>query len=811
MAKTEKISQEVILESDIAEVMHKSMMPYSEYVILDRALPRVEDGLKPVQRRILYTMMELGITPDKPHKKSARIVGDCLGKYHPHGDSSVYGATVRMAQHFNMSGMLVDGHGNFGSVDGDPPAAMRYTEVRLQPLAMEMLRDIDKDTVDWGLNFDDTLKEPKTLPGRYPNLLVNGASGIAVGLATNIPPHNITEVIDGVCAYIDNPKMSLDNMMEYIKAPDFPTGGRLLVGEDLRRAYETGKGKVTVRAKVEIEKDGDKHSLLITELPFQVNKAVLVENIDRLREFKKEVFGNIADVIDASDRQGMRIIIKLKREANPVKILELLYKHTSLSQNFNINIVAIAEGKPQQLGLLDLVKYYVVYQKSVIYRRSQYDLALAKAREHILRGIIIAIDNIDEVIKIIRSSASVTDSKTKLRERFGISEKQAQAILDIRLARLAKLEVNNLRQEIAELEEKIAFLTEIVKSPKRQLSIVKQEILEIRKRFKMERRSLIFIDGIEQKVHVFDVNKVEERSGIAILANSGSVKFLSQKAYNMANKAIEVCTSDDIVKRAINCNNLSPIYVFTSKGNISSFNIDSLSDDKWRNKGTKMSKLVPDLASDDIVVSMFTEAELKENNILAMTKNGILKVSAGAEYIVGKKVYQGITLKGDDEVISYESMQTGKSILLVSSEGISLNLESDVPIQGRKASGVIGMSLKDNDKVVFASQIDDEGEIIVVTDKGFAKRVISGLIKTSVRNRKGNKIHDFNDKNGSRIAFVSHVKNPIEFAIIGENNEVTSVSSEDCKIESMNSRGKLIKNIAGDIKCILSHNIIDQK
>ena len=809
MAGKEKLIIENILESDISEVLHKSMMPYSEYVILDRALPRVEDGLKPVQRRILFTMFELGVSPDKPHKKSARIVGDCLGKYHPHGDSSVYGATVRMAQNFNMSAKLVDGHGNFGSVDGDPAAAMRYTEVRLQPLAMEMLRDIDKDTVDWGLNFDDTMKEPRTLPGRYPNLLVNGASGIAVGLATNIPPHNITEVIDGVCAYIDNPDISLDGMMEYIKAPDFPTGGQLIVGEDLKKAYETGKGKVAVRCKADIEKDGDKYTIVVTELPYQVNKAVLVENIDRLRETKKEIFGNISEIIDASDRQGMRIIIKIRNGANPVRILDALYKHTSLQQNFNINIVAIAEGKPQQLGLLDLVRHYVVYQKSVIYRRCQYELALAKAREHILQGLIIAIDNIDEVIKIIRSSASIAESKTKLRERFSISEKQAHAIVELKLGRLTKLDVNNLRLEIAELIAIIEHLTAIVKSPKKQYSLVRKELLEIRKQYKTERRSKIFIDGVEQKIRILDINEVDERSGVALLVNSGCVKFLSAKAYNMANKSVENCGATEIVKKAFACDNKSPIYVFTNKGNVSTFAVDSLTDDKWRSKGTKISKLIPELASDEYVVSMYKESELNDNSILTMTKNGMLKVTTGADLKVGKRIYQGITLKGDDEVLSCEILDANKSILMVSGDGIALNMESDIPVQGRKASGVIGMSLRDGDSVVFAGQIDDEGEIIIITDKCYAKRVIAGLVKVSPRNRKGNKIQDFNAKNGSKVVFAGHVKNPYDLAIVGENSVVISVNSDDLNIENMNSRGKPMKNIVGEISGVKAHNLID--
>lgn len=448
----------------LEEVLPGSMLPYAEYVILDRALPRVEDGLKPVQRRILYTMYDMGLTPDKPHKKCARIVGDCMGKYHPHGDSSVYDAMVRMAQDFNMRMTLVNGHGNFGSVDGDPAAAMRYTEARLEPLALELLRDIEKDTVRFTLNFDDSLKEPETLPGRFPNLLVNGASGIAVGLATNIPPHNLGEVIDGVVAYIDNPKIRLFDMMKYIKAPDFPTGGYIIANE-LVQAYETGRGKITMRAKVNIEEgDNDKRLIVITELPYQVNKAKLLAKIAELREEKKDLLGGIADITDESDRGGMRAVVKVKKDADADKILNALYKYTDLECSFGINMVAIADGKPQQMGLLEIIKYYVVYQREVVLRRTKFDLNQAKERCHILEGLIIAVRNIDEVIQIIKTSESVPAARQRLRERFSLSERQAQAILDLRLARLTKLEIYKLEQELEELKKLIARLTAIVES-----------------------------------------------------------------------------------------------------------------------------------------------------------------------------------------------------------------------------------------------------------------------------------------------------------------------------------------------------------
>ncbi len=458
-----------LIVNSLDEVFRTSMIAYAEDVILDRALPRVEDGLKPVQRRILYDMYEMGLTPDKPHKKCAKIVGDVLGKYHPHGDSSVYGALVHMAQDFNMRGPLIDGHGNFGTVDGDGAAAYRYTEARLCPLALELLADIDKDTVNFSLNFDDTMEEPDTLPGRFPNLLVNGAMGIAVGLATNIPTHNLGEVINGTVAFIDNPKISLKEMMKYIPAPDFPTGGYLICDDELTEAYKTGKGKVKIRARVNIEKEsGDRQNIIISEIPYQVNKAELLRKISELKEERKDVLSGIADVVDESDRNGMRAVIKLKKDTDAVPILNFLYKNTALETSFNINMVAIANGKPCQLGLLEIIGYYVNYQREVVLRRCKFELERAKERAHILEGLIIAVKNIDEVVKIIKNAENTQDAREKLRKRFSLSEVQANAILDLRLARLTKLEVVKLEQELAELKKRIEELTEIISSKANQ-------------------------------------------------------------------------------------------------------------------------------------------------------------------------------------------------------------------------------------------------------------------------------------------------------------------------------------------------------
>ncbi|MBQ7642417.1 MAG: DNA topoisomerase 4 subunit A, partial [Clostridia bacterium] len=484
--------KDTIITSTLEDVLHNSMIPYAEYVILDRALPRVEDGLKPVQRRIMYSMYEQGMTPDKGYKKSARVVGDCLAKYHPHGDTSVYDAMVRMAQPYNMRMTLVDGHGNFGSIDGDGAAAMRYTEVKLQPLALELLSDIDKDTVNWSLNFDDSLKEPDTLPGRFPNLLVNGATGIAVGLATNIPTHNLSEVIDGVVAYLANPKISLDEMMNIIKGPDFPTGGFIIAGEELKTAYETGKGKIKLRAKINVEEiENGKKNIVITEIPYQVNKAQLLKKIADLQEENKDVLGGISDICDESDRSGMRAVIKLKKDVDPSPILDFLFKYTQLQCSYGINMVAIADGKPKLMGLIEIIKYYVDYQISIVLRRTKFDLSKAKERAHILEGLIIAVNNIDEVIRIIKTSPDTPKAKQNLREAFDLSEKQAQAILDLRLARITKLEVNNLKEELSSLKKLILELQAIVDNKKLQKEVVKKEILEIKKKFRDDRKSVI--------------------------------------------------------------------------------------------------------------------------------------------------------------------------------------------------------------------------------------------------------------------------------------------------------------------------------
>lgn len=800
-----------IIECELEEVMHSSMMPFSEYVILDRALPRVEDGLKPVQRRILYSMFESGMTSEKKYNKAARAVGDCMGKYHPHGDSSIYDALVRMAQPFVMSEPLIDGHGNFGSVDGDGAAAMRYTEVRLRGMADDMLRDIEKDTVKWTFNFDDTLKEPETLPGKIPNLLVNGATGIAVGLATNIPPHNITEVIDGVIAYIDKPSIKLEEMMNYIKAPDFPTGGFIYAGDDLYRAYQTGRGKVIMRARTTIEKSGDKKQIVITELPYGVKKAPLLQKINEMRETNDKL-KNIAEVIDASDKGGMRAMIKIKREGDAAQILKTLFKVSQLELAFNINMIAIANGRPQLLGLMDIIKYYTEYQRTIILKRSQYDLAAAKAREHILRGILIAITNIDKVIKIIKGSANTTECRQNLRNAFDISEKQAQAILDIKLARLTKLEVDKVKEEIAALLKLIDELTKIIASKTRQLAIVKGELQEVRRKYKRARRSQLIMNGVEVEKNDFDevdLDYVEERKGIAVLTRAQNIKFMSNKAFNAGGINLNDASLNDIAAQYIPCDNSKPIYGFTNLGNTVRIDVNALSDDKWRNKGTALNK-VAKLAKNEKVLALFNADTLEKNRLVFYTSNGMIKCSDGKEYLIEKDIFQAIALKNEgEEVVGVEIKEDDKNIFMATADGVCCNMESDIPTYSRRSAGVIGIQLNDGDKVICARQLNDEGEIVCVTDKGYAKRIIVANLKISKRNRKGIKLQDLNEKSGASLVMVDYVRMPYDIALVNADNSISAINTENITIENTMSKGKLIVPKNTSLINAFKHNIAE--
>lgn len=791
---------ERLYEKTVEQVLHESMIPYSEYVILDRALPRVEDGLKPVQRRILYSMYELGLTHDKPHKKCARIVGECLGKYHPHGDTSVYDALVRLAQPFNMSECLVDGHGNFGSVDGDSAAAMRYTEARLAPIAQEMLRDLDKDTVTYSLNFDDSLKEPDMLPGRYPNLLVNGASGIAVGLATNIPTHNITEVIDGAVAMIDSPHIKLDDLMNIIKGPDFPTGGIIAKTEELRQAYETGKGKVTITAKMHIEREGDKKSIVITELPYQVNKSKLLLKINELRESKKEPYVQIADILDESDRQGLRATIKLKRDADPDRIVKLLLKHTDLQTNFGINMVVIADGKPRQMGLKEILKYYLDYQRTLIQRRTRFDLNAAKERDEILRGLLVAIQNIDEVIAIIKGAKNVTDAKDGLRQRFSLSEKQANAIVEMKLRRLTNLETDEIIAEIEELRITIDKLTKILGSTRLQYQVIKEELLDIKKRYKRPRRTTILDEsGKEMVISELKPEEAESKpvvNGGIVLFQNGNLKFCNQRTLGAGGKSVVGLTESDIVKDICYLTSDKNFYAFTDKGNVARILAADLPERSWKDKGLPLIKLVPQADKEERVVSILVledEQSTPESSLVFFTSEGMAKRTLSSEYVsLSKSYFQATVLKEEERLIGVSKFDAGTSMVFVTQDGMVLNAElTDVPVQGRRSAGVKGIALNPGDKVIFASVIDDMGELIVVSELGYGKRMIIGEFDISKRYRKGTKVMD-TDLSRGPVVFADIVKMPYMVAFFYDNEDSELVPTELIDIQMIGDLGSYI-------------------
>lgn len=779
---------EEIIYKSLDEVLHNSMIPYTEHVVLDRALPRVEDGLKPVQRRILYSMLELGLQPEKPFRKSARIVGDCMGKYHPHGDSSVYDAMVRMSQNFVLRAPLVEGHGNFGSVDGDSAAAMRYTEARLAPLAMELLRDLEKDTVKWSLNFDDTLKEPDMLPGRFPNLLVNGASGIAVGVATNIPPHNLGEVIDGVVAYIDNPKITLQQMMEIIKGPDFPTGGQLIFEDGLKSAYETGKGKITIRAKVNIENNGDKCSLVITELPYQVNKAALLQKIVELKENNKDKLSAISEIRDESDKNGMRAIIRLKKEANPNKILEILFKSTNMQVSYAINMVAIAGGKPRLLGLMDILSYYTNYQREVIIRRTKFDLNAAKERAHIVEGLLKAIANIDAVIKIIKTSPTVTEAKNRLKAKFAFSEKQTQAILDMRLARLVNLEEDKLKTELKELNQTIDTLTKILNSKTLQNNVIKKEILEIKKNYSSPRKSQV-LKNAEIKVKEATTEVVSAQNYVLALTAGGTVKKVTAKNYSMSNKSlVDGSTLTDVHTQILNCTNQDTVLIFSDRGNVIKTSMDKLKECKWRDKGFSMLELDKNALPTERAVKILPVA--KQSEVLFFTQGGMIKRSSLEDTLTQKSYYQAVKIGDSDSLINVEYLDASKKVLMLSAFGMSLAFDSsEAPQQGRISIGVKGINLDDGDSVVYAGQFSQNDTVIAFASDGHFKKIECKNFALSSRYRKGLKY--FNLASGAKVGFAI-LNNLSSVVAVDFGLKILPLETKKFKVSDRLSSGELI-------------------
>ena len=791
MAKTmtPTVTETILLKS-MDEVMHESMMPYAQHVILERALPRVEDGLKPVQRRILYTMMELGLSPDKPHRKSARIVGDCLGKYHPHGDSSVYDAMVRMAQPFNMGVCLVDGHGNFGSVDGDSAAAMRYTEARMTDAAMLLLKDIDKDTVDFTWNFDDTLKEPELLPGRFPNLLVNGANGIAVGLATSIPPHNPVEAIDAVIAVLDNPRIKIADLIKIMPAPDFPTGGFLLESPEIAQSYETGRGKLTMRARTHFEEvKGGKTRIVVDEFPYQVNKAACLSKILEITQEKKAMFAAVSDIRDESDRMGTRAVIEVKKDGDPERILQLLFKYSDLQCTFGANYVAIADGKPQQLNLKQIIEYYVRHQRAVVTRRTKTELEIARKRCHILEGLMVAVNNLDRVIKLIRASKSPKEAREGLMKTFNLTEVQAQAILDLRLQKLTNLELLAIEKEYKEVKKLIAELEGILASDAKLVHLIKKELLDVRKLFDGKRKTQIISAEGEVEVPANEPETVEEMI-VAVCADLKIRKCLKRQ-FNLSQ------IRADKPERIIEVNSNESIRLFTNRGAMLNLKVSDIPETRASARAANLVSMV-ELEKGETIVGAFRDVD--EGSYLFCTAGGMVKRSKAADYRVRGKRTAALNLKDKDVLLGAYPMPT-MDILLVTERGMCIRFAADsVPETGRAAAGVIGIKLEPKDRVMACMPVGDEGELIVLTDRGYGKRSFLFDYEQQGRNGKGVKTFDFrkNGSNGSRIAYAATVQNPFTLVIEQRHGTKTPLNTEQIHIEPKASKGEMLLAVVLD-------------
>ena len=781
-----------ILPIEIAEEMKKSYIDYSMSVIVGRALPDVRDGLKPVHRRILYSMSELNLTPDKPYRKSARIVGDVLGKYHPHGDSAVYLAMVRMAQDFSTRGLLVDGHGNFGSVDGDSPAAMRYTEARMSKLALELLRDIDKETVDFVPNFDESLKEPAVLPSRYPNLLVNGSNGIAVGMATSIPPHNLGEVIDATVHLIDNEECSVDDLMKFVKGPDFPTSAIIMGKENIAEAYRTGRGKVKVRARAVIEElPKGKQQIVVTEIPYQVNKAKLVERIAELVKDKK--VEGISDLRDESNRNGMRIVIELKRDVNANIVLNNLYKHSQMEETFSVIMLALVNGQPKVLNLKQILYHYVQHQKDVVTRRTKFELNKAEARAHILEGLRIALDNIDAVISLIRASKTTQEAKSGLMEKFGLTDIQAQAILDMRLQRLTGLERDKIEAEYEELIKKINRLKEILANERLLLNVIKEEMLIIKENYADERRTEI--RHAEGEIDMRDLIEDEE---IAItLTHIGYIKRLpadTYKSQKRGGRGISALTTreEDFVKHLVSTTTHSKLLFFTNKGRVFRLNAYEIPEGKRQAKGTAIVNLLQ-LGPNEKIATLLAIDEKDDNKYLLLaTKNGIVKKTDREEFKnINKAGLIAIGLREDDELIGVKVTDGNKDVLLVTKEGMSIRFdENDIRSMGRSAMGVKGITLSNDDNVVSMSLCEEGTDVLVVSENGFGKRTDINEYRTQIRAGKGIKTYNIAEKTGKLVGA----------EMVNEDDEMMIINSDGVLIRLRVNEISLFGRVTSGVK-----------
>ena len=784
---------------DLKKTMEESYISYSMSVIKSRALPDVRDGLKPVQRRILFSMIELNNGPDKPHRKCARIVGDTMGKYHPHGDSSIYDALVKLAQDFNTRYPLVDGHGNFGSIDGDGAAAMRYTEARLSKISMEMLADINKDTVDFVPNFDETEKEPTVLPSKYPNLMVNGASGIAVGMATNIPPHNLREVVAAVDKIIDNRVLEdrdtdIEELMEIIKGPDFPTGATILGRRGIEEAYRTGKGKIRVRAVTEINSlPNGKSEIIIKELPYMVNKALLVQKIAELVKDKK--IDGIVDVTDQSNMEGIRVCIDVRRDANPNVILNLLYKHTQLQDTFGVNMLALVDDQPKVLNLYEMLNYYLLHQKEVVTRRTKFELNKAEERAHILQGLIIALDNIDEVISIIRNSENVAIAKATLIERYGLSDVQSQAIVDMRLRALTGLEREKIEAEYKDLMVRIEELKEILADEKKLLMVIRNEMTAIADKYGDDRRTVIGIDDSE--ISMEDI--IADESTVITMTNLGYIKRMTPdnfKSQNRGGKGIKGMQTieDDYIEDILMTTTHHVILMLTNKGRVYKLKAYEIPEASRTARGTAIVNLLQ-LMSGEKISAIVPVDGIKDDEYLFMaTKNGIVKKTSSKEYEnIRKTGIQAITLRDNDELIEAKSVDNEKEIFLVTKYGQCIRFKStDVRPTGRSAMGVIGMNLTPGDEVV-GMQLDSQGDtLLIVSEYGLGKRTPIDEFTVQNRGGKGIKCYKVNEKSG----------NVIGVKAVSDTREIMLITTEGIVIRMEVSGISTLGRITSGVKLI---------
>ncbi len=784
-----------IKDRDIGTEMRESFMDYAMSIIVSRALPDVRDGLKPVHRRILFAMSELGMAPDKPYKKSARIVGEVIGKYHPHGDSAVYESMVRMAQDFSMRYMLVDGHGNFGSIDGDMAAAMRYTEARLSKIAMELLRDLNKDTVDYNPNYDGEEREPAVLPARFPNLLVNGVSGIAVGMATNIPPHNLREVIDGVQALIRNPDITSVELMDYVKGPDFPTAGFVMGHSGIRQAYTTGRGSVTMRARAEIEENGGKARIVVHELPYQVNKARLVEKIAELVREKK--IEGITDLRDESDRNGMRVVIELRRDVNPSVTLNNLYKHTQMQSTFGINMLALVNGEPRTLTLRDMLYHYLQHQMVVIRRRTEFDLKKAEARAHILEGLRIALDHIDEIISLIRSSRTTDEAREGLINRFSLSLEQAQAILDMRLQRLTGLEREKIEAEYNELLARIAEYKAILADEQLVLEIISKELAEINDRFGDERRTEVTIGEDE----ILDEDLIPREDVVITITHSGYVKRLPVSTYRSQRRGgkgvIGMDTkSDDFVEHLFISNTHHYLLFFTDKGKVYRLKAYEIPDLSRTARGTPIINLLQIEQGETVNAVIPVEAFDPDCYLFFGTRQGIVKKTPLDDYSNIRRVgLIAINLREDDDLISVKLTDGKQEIIIGTADGMSIRFpESDVRSMGRSATGVKGIALDDDDRVIDLDVVDPEQEVLIVTAKGYGKRTPVSEYRTQSRGGKGIKTLNVTEKNGP-IAGLKMVEDGEDLMIMTASGTMIRMNMDTISSMGRNTQGVRLINI----------------